>query len=168
MNKIVNKLALILIALLSLTACMNKPHHNQIQTAIAQFINQETMTNTFMIKNIKKVQEVESHGIYYIDVSYEKHCLISKENLLKTLSSLPSTSKNLSPISIEGPSQLLDSNNRQKTHVLTSVQTDQYGNFRKGDIIFETVRLKFVNTEKGWYLSSHQSELQQPIITAEL
>lgn len=169
MNKTINKLSLTFIMLYLLTGCMTKPHDHQIRTAISNFTEQVSLSNIFAIRNVAQTQAINGQGIYYIDITYERHCLMNNEDSMQQLSK--SYNKDLNSYTTLSNTKYNRDALSLKRHILDEKKLNlvkKYGNFRSGDIIFESARLKFVNTEAGWYMSSHQSESQQPILTAEL
>ncbi|MEE9494757.1 MAG: hypothetical protein V3W04_15465 [Gammaproteobacteria bacterium] len=141
------KYLLILIFMLTLAACTDKPGKGIVSTAIDQFVKEESVENIFEITNAHHENGYQLNDFYHVEIAYDRNCLVGVDEAIQKLSGLDALPQpdNLVEGMLSGFLEMI-----ADTGLLRHGIEQKHGAFKKGDVLHETATLKFIKTEKGW------------------
>ncbi len=135
------KRLLIILLLLTVAACSDKPGDREIQNQVLPLLAPPSSKDIAEIKNLRKTNGYETNdNTYTVDIAYDVVFKVSYADLAKK--TMPKTPDNL----IEGLQGFITGLNLLGLNV-------SYGNFKAGDSFLKQDRLTFIKTENGWMLS---------------
>lgn len=141
------KYPLMLFFMLMIVACTDKPGKDIINSAIDQFVKEESVENVFEITNARHENGYMLNDLYHVEIAYDRQCLVGIDEAIQTLSGLDELPEpdNLVEGMLSGFLEMI-----ADTGLLRHSIEQKYGAFKKGDVLHETATLKFIKTEKGW------------------
>ncbi|VAW92061.1 hypothetical protein MNBD_GAMMA22-2327 [hydrothermal vent metagenome] len=137
-----------------LTACSDTPHNSQLQAAMQKILDNKQYKSIFMIRNIKKINGYMLDDFYHAEMQFDRLFLVDIDDAIALIDN---------DIKAQKSNDLLDELSKglyalaSQSGLLKIGLVEQFGHFKKGDVLQEKITLKFLKTEQGWRYYSKSS-----------
>ncbi|MFV2060804.1 MAG: hypothetical protein ACC653_08965 [Gammaproteobacteria bacterium] len=140
-----------------LVACSDTPRSSQFHDALLEIVDNEEYQGIFMIRNIKKVNGYMLEDFYYAVMQYDRLSLVDIDDAILMLDQ---------DVHARKSHDLFDELSKglhtlaSQTGLLKAGLVERFGEFKKGDVIKETITIKFLKTEQGWRLYTKKTKIK--------